>query len=85
MIKMTFYIDGMHCGMCESHVNNIVRGVSGVKKVKSSHTKGTAEVVAESDGCKEEISKAISSMGYKVESVDVSEYTKRGFFGRREK
>lgn len=33
--------------MCETHVNDAVRRVDGVKKVKSSHAKGRTEVVAE--------------------------------------
>ena len=37
----------MRCGMCETHVNDVVRRVDGVKKVKSSHAKGRTEVVAE--------------------------------------
>lgn len=37
----------MRCGMCETHVNDVVRRVEGVKKVVSSHAKGRTEVIAE--------------------------------------
>lgn len=47
MLKITLEVEGMHCGMCETHVNDVVRRVDGVKKVKSSHAKGRTEVVAE--------------------------------------
>ena len=40
MIKIVLEVEGMHCGMCETHVNDVVRRVEGVKKVKSSHAKG---------------------------------------------
>ncbi|MDE7076510.1 MAG: cation transporter, partial [Clostridia bacterium] len=33
MIELTIEVEGMKCGMCESHVNDVVRRVSGVKKV----------------------------------------------------
>ena len=48
MIKTTLKIDGMMCGMCESHVNDAVRKAFQVDKVTSSHSKG--ETVIISDG-----------------------------------
>ena len=39
MKKITMKIDGMKCGMCETHVNNCVRTNFEVKSVKSSHLK----------------------------------------------
>ena len=47
MVKMTLSVDGMACGMCEAHVNDAVRKVFKVKKVTSSHSKGTTEIIAE--------------------------------------
>ena len=38
MVKLTLEVDGMACGMCESHVNDTVRKNFKVKKVTSSHT-----------------------------------------------
>mgnify|MGYP002593470809 CR=1 FL=1 len=40
MLKITLGVDGMMCGMCESHVNEVVRKTAQVEKVTSSHTKG---------------------------------------------
>ena len=37
MLKITAKVDGMMCGMCESHINDAVRRVFPVKKVTSSH------------------------------------------------
>ena len=36
MFRTVVKIDGMMCGMCESHVNDTVRKVGAVKKVTSS-------------------------------------------------
>ena len=47
MIKITLEIDGMMCGMCESHINDTVRRNFPVKKVTSSHTKGKTVILAE--------------------------------------
>ena len=40
MQQITLKIDGMMCGMCESHINESIRNNFSVKKVTSSHTKG---------------------------------------------
>ncbi len=35
MYKTTVKIDGMMCGMCESHVNDAIRAKMSVKKVRT--------------------------------------------------
>ena len=35
MIETILKIDGMACGMCESHINDVVRRTCDVKKVTS--------------------------------------------------
>ena len=47
MVKITLKIDGMACGMCEAHVNDAIRRAFSVKKVKASHSRGQAEIIAE--------------------------------------
>ena len=39
MVKTIVGVDGMMCGMCESHVNEAVRNAFPIKKVSSSHGK----------------------------------------------
>ena len=39
MVKTILDIDGMMCGMCESHMNDAIRNAFEVEKVTSSHTK----------------------------------------------
>ena len=69
--------------MCETHVNDVVRRVDGVKKVKSSHAKGRTEVVAEDSVNTALIQEAIAKQGYAVEKVTSEPYEKRGLFSRR--
>ena len=52
MKKITLGIDGMMCGMCETHINNCVRTSFNVKSVKSSHLKNETVIIAE-DGLNE--------------------------------
>ena len=47
MIETILKVDGMMCGMCESHVNETVRKTADVKKVTSSHTKGETVILSE--------------------------------------
>ena len=35
MVQTTLKVDGMMCGMCESHVNEVVRKTAQVEKVTS--------------------------------------------------
>lgn len=47
MVKTIVGIDGMMCGMCESHVNDVIRKSFDVKKVSSSHSKKRTEIISE--------------------------------------
>ena len=48
MIETVVKVDGMMCGMCESHVNDAVRkAFPEAKKVASSHTKGQTVIHSE--------------------------------------
>ena len=47
MTETRVKIDGMACGMCESHVNEAIRSGCRVKKVTSSHKKGEAVILSE--------------------------------------
>ena len=80
MIKTTVKVDGMMCGMCESHVNDAIRRAFPVKKVSSSHTKGKTVILTEEDLSEEEIRKTVEDTGYRVLSISCEPYIKKGFF-----
>lgn len=82
MIKTTVQIDGMMCGMCESHVNDAVRQAFPVKKVASSHKK--SETVILTEGCLDEaaLRAAIEATGYHVRGISREPYEKKGLFRR---
>jgi len=80
MIKTTVKVDGMMCGMCESHVNEAVRNAIEVKKVSSSHKKGTTEILTEQPVDEEKVKAAIEATGYKVLGITTGEAEeKKGF------
>ena len=64
MVKIYLNVFGMKCGMCEAHVNDIVRKTIKVKKVKSSHKKNETIITKENEYDVDSIIKAINSLGY---------------------
>lgn len=82
MIKTTLKIDGMMCGMCESHVSDAIRAAFDVKKVTSSHKKGETEILSETALSEERLKETVEATGYRVLSVTTEEIVKKGLFGR---
>ena len=72
MIKTTLGIEGMMCGMCEAHMNDLIRKNFKVKKV-----------ISEELLDKNKLKKVIEETGYTLTSVNVEEYKKKfSLFGR---
>ena len=70
MWKYTVQVNGMMCGMCESHVNDAVRKAFPVKKVSSSRSKKETTVIAETELDEDALRAAISATGYEVQKGD---------------
>lgn len=80
MIRTVVKIDGMACGMCESHVNDAIRAKFNVKKVTSSHSRGEAVILSDEVISEEELREVLDPTGYRVLSVESGENQKQGFF-----
>lgn len=80
MIQITVQVDGMMCGMCESHINEAVRKAFPVKKVTSSHAKGQTVILTETDINEDDLRAAIGKTGYEVLGVSKETYEKKGLF-----
>lgn len=80
MKKTTVKVEGMRCGMCESHVNDIVRRNFNVKKVTSSHVKGETVILSVQPIDAEQLVRVISADGYGASDVREEEYVKKGLF-----
>ena len=79
MVKMILDVDGMACGVCEAHVNDAVRKGFQVKKVTSSHSKGTTEIIAEEPLDEEKLKSTIEATGYTVLGIKTELYEKKKF------
>ncbi len=82
MYQITLKIDGMMCGMCESHINDAIRQAFPVKKVSSSHSKGQTEILCESPLDESALRAAIEKTGYQMTGFSCQPYEKKGLFAR---
>ena len=80
MIETILKVDGMACGMCESHINDTVRNKFSVQKVTSSHTKGETVILSDQALDEQALRDAIVATGYEVKAVDAHPYVKKGVF-----
>ena len=69
MVKITAQVEGMRCGMCEAHVNDVVRRAFAVKKVSSSHARGADGHTRGQDIDDGRLRKVIHDTGYEVTSI----------------
>ena len=77
MVRTTVKVDGMMCGMCESHVNDAVRKAFQVNKVTSSHTKGETVIITDTPVDEAKLKTAIGATGYEVKGVTSEPYEKK--------
>ena len=80
MVETILKVQGMMCGMCESHINDVVRKTAQVNKVSSSHTRGETVIVSEQELDIETLKQAIAATGYTVTGAETRPYEKKGFF-----
>lgn len=80
MYTTTLKIDGMMCGMCENHINDTVRRSFDVKKVKSSHGKGSCVIESEDKLDESKLREEIGKTGYDLLDISVEEGVKKKKF-----
>lgn len=80
MVRTIVKIEGMACGMCESHMNDTLKNTFNVKKVSSSHAKKESVVISEEELDEAEVKKAVEGAGYTFVSMSGAPYEKKGFF-----
>ena len=80
MVKTILKIDGMMCGMCEAHINDVIRSEFKIKKVSSSHSNGETVIISESELDEQSLRDAIAKTGYELQAVSTEPYEKKGFF-----
>lgn len=85
MIETIVQVDGMMCGMCESHINDAVRSHFQVRKVSSSHSKGQTVIRSQEALDQAQLRQVIDATGYKVLDVVSRPVEKRGLLGHLKK
>ena len=80
MIRTALKISGMMCGMCEAHINDVIRAAFPVKKVSSSRAKGETVILSEAPLDAEKLRQAVSAAGFRVVSVSEETVEKKGVF-----
>ena len=69
LTKTVLSIDGMMCGMCESHINDAIRNAFTVLSVGSSRAKRETVILSESPLDVNELRKVIESTGYHLSGI----------------
>ena len=62
-------IEGMRCGMCESHINNVIRNNFKVKKVTSNHHKNETLIYSINELDINKIKEVIAPTGYILKEI----------------
>ena len=66
MVKTVLKIDGMMCGMCEAHMNDLIRKNFKVKKVTSSAKDGETVIISDAELDIPWAKKQIKDIGYEL-------------------
>ena len=80
MTKTTLKIDGMMCGMCEAHMNDLIRKNFKVKKVTSSAKDGETVIISDAELDIPWAKKQIKDIGYELIDYTSEPYEKKGLF-----
>ena len=80
MVKTVLKIDGMMCGMCEAHMNDLIRKNFKVKKVTSSAKDGETVIISDAELDSPWAKKQIKDIGYEMVDYTSEPYEKKGLF-----
>ena len=80
MVKTVLKIDGMMCGMCEAHMNELIRKNFKVKKVTSSAKDGETVIFSDAELDIPWAKKQIKDIGYEMVDYTSEPYEKKVLF-----
>lgn len=80
MVKTVLKIDGMMCGMCEAHMNDLIRKNFKVKKVTSSAKDGETVIISDAELDIPWAKKQIKDIGYEMVDYTSEPYEEKGLF-----
>ncbi len=84
MVKVIMEVEGMHCPMCESRVNNAVKALTAPRSISSSAKDGITEFTVSDSPDEAAVRAAVEDMGFTVKGYR-TENVKKGFslFGKK--
>ena len=82
MNKYILGIDGMKCGGCEAHVQDVIRRNFTIKSVKASHIKNEVIIICDHDLSENELHLIFEPTGYKITSFKKEEAVRKLFAWR---
>lgn len=65
-VEKVFKVEGMHCVMCKKHVEEALKSLDGVKKVKVDLESGNVKIKSKEEVNEDNITKAIDELGFKA-------------------
>ena len=80
MIKTVLKVNGMMCGMCEAHMNDLIRKNFKVRKVTSSAKDGETVIISDAELDIPWAKKQIKDIGYELVDYTSEPYEKKGLF-----
>ena len=80
MYKYVLKINGMRCGMCEAHIEDVIRKKIKVKRVNASHIKNELTVITDMVLDEKDFHIFLDETGYIIDSFEIS-YAKKTFLG----
>ena len=79
MYRYTLQIEGMRCGMCEAHINDVIRRNFEVKKVSSNRKKKQTVIETEIALDQKKLEKVIRDTGYPLCGLKEETFEKKRF------
>lgn len=80
MYKYVLKINGMRCGMCEAHIEDVIRKKIKVKTVNASHIKNELTVITDMVLVEKDFHILLDETGYIIDSFENSD-AKKTFLG----
>lgn len=81
MTETILTIEGMMCGMCESHVAQALRSIPGVRKVKADRKRQQAVVISKSPVSEQVFLETLKPTGYELKGCISGPLEKKLLFG----
>jgi len=79
LIKYTLSVRGMMCGMCETHINDVIRKNFEIKKVKANRHKKIVEIYALSPLDEDKLKEVLDATGYPYLGIIDKQLIKKRF------